>query len=132
VITAVLAGVPGLVLAGVGAGIGFRHVTKAGLTWTAFLGLTVFVAGVALLAYAAACAWRGSSRRQRLWFVPIVPIALVVLLSFAEGAMLAVAPRSASGAATPADRGLSYTDVAFRTTDGARRGTSPPRIPRRW
>lgn len=119
-IATVFAGLVGFVLTAVGAGIGFRHATKAGLTWIAVFGLTAFVVGVALLGYAVASAWRSTSRWQRLWFVPIVPIALVLLLSLAEGAMLAVAPRESLGTGTPADRGLSYTDVAFRTTDGVR------------
>jgi dienelactone hydrolase len=52
--------------------------------------------------------------------LPIGIVALLVMSSVAMGTMLAWAPRNSLGSATPGDRGLSYTDVTFRTSDGVR------------
>ena len=102
----------------VGAGLGIRHVTKAGLTGLAVLGLFLLVVGLVALAAAAVSAWRGLHRWQRLWLAPIALVTLLVIWPVTEGTMLALAPRNSLGSVTPADRGLRYTDVAFRTSDG--------------
>jgi dienelactone hydrolase len=103
-----------------GAGIAIRYVTKTGLSWTSILGWLTLVAGLALLAYSGVVSWRGLHRWQRLWLLPITVVALAVMWPVAMGTMLAYAPRTGLGSATPADRGLNYTSVEFRTGDGVR------------
>src|SRR3954452_15623213 len=73
---ALLVGVP---TTAVGAGIAIRHLTKSGLTGTGLLGLALLVAGLALLGFAGVVGWRASHRWQRLWFVPVVVVALLVM-----------------------------------------------------
>lgn len=119
-LAATAAGVVGVFTTAIGAGIGIRYVTKTGLTWTGVLGLFILVAGLALLVFAGVVAWQATHRWQRLWFIPIVVLALLVMSSVAQGAMLAYAPRNKLGSVTPADRALSYADVTFRTNDGVR------------
>jgi uncharacterized protein len=108
----------GVVATPVGAGLGIRHLTKAGLTGTALLGLELLVIGVWLIGFAVGRAWRGLHRWQRLWLIPVALLTLLVLWPVAEGTMLGVAPRNSLGSITPADRGLTYSDVTFRTSDG--------------
>jgi len=110
-------GVPSTAL---GAGLGIRHVTKSGLGVTAVLGLALLVLGLALLTVSVVAAWRGLRRWRRLLLAPIAIVTLLLLWPMTEGTMLAVAPRDALGSVTPADRGLSYSTVAFRTSDGVR------------
>ncbi|HEU5271998.1 MAG TPA: alpha/beta fold hydrolase [Jatrophihabitans sp.] len=117
---AAVALVLGVVVTALGAGIGIRRLTKTGLTWTALIGLLMLVAGLSLLAYAWRVFWRATHRWQRLWFVPVVLVALLTMSSIAQGGMLAYAPRNSLGSTTPAVEGLTYRDVTFRTSDGVR------------
>ncbi len=114
------AAVFGVFLTATGGGVSVRHLTKAGLSWTAFVSLLVLVAGLSLLGFAATVFLRRSHGRQRLWFIPVAVVALMVMWSVSLGAMLAVAPRTPLGAMTPGSRGLAYTDVTFRSSDGVR------------
>lgn len=113
-----IAALVGLLTAPLGAGIGIRHLTKTGLTGTSVLGLAVLLSGLLLLSFAGSVAWRATRRWQRLWLLPIALVALLVMWPVMEGTMLAYAPRTDLGSATPADRGMTYTDVTFRTSDG--------------
>lgn len=119
-LAATIAVVIGVFVTALGAGIGVRFLTKTGLTWTSLLGLVALVGGLALLVFGWIVFWRATHRWQRLWFVPAVVVALLAMSAVAQGSMLAYGPRNALGAATPADRGLSYTDVSFRASDGVR------------
>lgn len=119
-LAAAIAAVTGVFVTALGAGIAVRYVTKTGLTWTSLLGIGTLVAGLALLTYAWLVFWRATRRWWRLWFMPTVIVALLVMWSVAQGTMLAYAPRNSLGSATPADRGLTYTNVTFRTSDGVR------------
>jgi len=102
-----------------GNGVGGRYAVKTGVSPTSAEGLLQLPAGLALLVLAWRLAWRGVRRWRRLWLVPTVLLALIVLVSLALGTMYGVvAPRTALGSATPADAGLAYTDVTFRTSDG--------------
>lgn len=103
-----------------GAGIGLRYLSKTGLSWTAVGGLLCLAGGLALLGFAARIGWRATRRWRRLGFIPIAVVALLLMWSVAEGTMLACAPRTPLGSATPASRGLSYTNATFRTSDGVR------------
>ena len=119
-VTATAAGLAGLVVSGVGAGVALRYLAKTGLTRTSVLGLVILAVGIALLAYAWIVCWRAGRRWQRLWFIPAVLVALLTMFSIAQGTMLAYGPRVSLGQLTPADHGLAYTDVSFRTSDGIR------------
>jgi uncharacterized protein len=118
ILAAVIAFVVGVFAIAVGAGIGIRHLTTTGLTGTSVLGLALLLAGLALLGFGGVVAWRATHRWHRLWFIPIAVMALLVIWSVATGTMLAYAPRSSLGSATPADRGLAFSTVTFPTSDG--------------
>jgi pimeloyl-ACP methyl ester carboxylesterase len=119
-IAATIAAVAGVFVTGLGAGIAVRSLMKTGLTWIGAVGLLTLVAGLALLGFACVVGWRATQRWQRLWFLPAAVLALLVIWPVAEGAALAYSPRAGLGSATPAARGLAYTSVTFRTTDGVR------------
>jgi fermentation-respiration switch protein FrsA (DUF1100 family) len=119
-LAAAAAAVVGLFVSAVGAGIAIRYLTKTGLTWTSVLGLFLLLVGFALLGFAGTVAWQSIHCWRRLWFIPITVVALLVMFSVAQGAMLAYAPRNNLGSVTPADRGLAYTKATFRTSDGVR------------
>ena len=119
-VAAAVATVVGGFVTSLGAGIAIRFLTKTGLTWTSVLGLVTLGVGLALLTYAWTVFWRVSHRWQRLWFIPAAIVALLAMFSVAQGAMLAYAPRNDLGSATPSDRGLTYNNVTFRTSDGVR------------
>ena len=120
ILAAVIAFVVGVFATAMGAGIGIRHLTTTGLTGISVLGLALLFAGLALLGFAGVVAWRATHRWHRLWFIPIAVMALLVMSSVATGTMLAYAPRTSLGSATPADRGLAFSSVTFRTSDGVR------------
>jgi pimeloyl-ACP methyl ester carboxylesterase len=117
---AVIAAVVGAFATAVGAGLGVRHLVEAGVTGTSVLGLAVLLVGLVLVVYAWRVAWRRLRRWRRLWLVPITVVALAGMWSVAVGTSLAVAPRNDLGSSTPADQGLTYTDVTLRTSDGVR------------
>jgi dienelactone hydrolase len=117
---AAIAAFVGVFVTALGAGIAIRYLTKTGLTWTSLLGLFTLAVGLVLVAYAWRLFWRLSRRSQRLWFIPAVFVALLAMFSVAQGAMLAYAPRNDLGPLTPGDRGMTYRNVSFRTSDGVR------------
>jgi dienelactone hydrolase len=117
---AAVAALLGLVVTGLGAGIALRYLAKTGLTWTSVIGTVILAAGVALLVFAWTVFWRAGRRWQRLWFIPVVLVALLTMFSIAEGTMLAYGPRTSLGAQTPDRLGLAYVDVTFTTGDGVR------------
>lgn len=119
-VAAAASAVVGVFVSAFGAGITFRYLIKAGLDWTSLLGLVTLIAGSVLLVFAWLILWRAAHRLERLWFVPVVVIAVLIMWPVALGTMLAYAPRNDLGSATPADRGLSYTNVTFQTSDGVR------------
>lgn len=118
VLMAALACLAGLFVTGLGTGVAVRYLAKTGFTGTSVLGVLVLAAGIALLTVAWIVFWRAGRRWQRLWFVPVVVVGLLAMFSVAQGAMLAYGPRTSLGPLTPAGRGLAYTDVTFRTSDG--------------
>jgi dienelactone hydrolase len=117
-VTAVVAGAAGIVVTALGAGIAVRHLLENGVTWTSGLGLVALASGVALLVLACRRLWRAGRGWQRLWFVPAVVVALPVMFSLAEGAMLAYGPRVDLDQGPPSVRGVVAADVTFRTSDG--------------
>jgi fermentation-respiration switch protein FrsA (DUF1100 family) len=119
-LAATIAAIAGIVITAVGAGVGIRHVTKTGFTATSVLGLALLVFGLALLTSAGVVGWRALHRWKRLWLLAIALVSLLVIWPVTEGTMLGVAPRNSLGSATPAARGLTYSDVTFGTSDGVR------------
>jgi dienelactone hydrolase len=117
-VTAAVAAVAGVVVTAVGAGVAFRWLVKTGASGTSLAALLALVLGLAMLGFACRVFWRASHRWQRLWFASAAVVALAMMSSIAIGTMLAWAPRTALSGPTPADRGLSYTQVSFRTPDG--------------
>jgi dienelactone hydrolase len=95
-----------------------RHLTKAGLTGTTVLGVVLLGIGLTLLGSAGVIAWRNLHRWQRLGLLPIGLLMVLVIWPVTEGTMLAVAPRNGLSSVTPADRGLTYSNVTFQTRDG--------------
>lgn len=118
-VTAVYVGGVAAVAAGVGLGLG--HALKHDGGPVLLLGLVVLVVGAVLLGLVAVVVLRATSG---WWRLPValgllVVTAVLVLPSWA--AFYAAFPgRPALGAATPADRGLTYRDVDVRTPDGVR------------
>lgn len=115
---AALAAIVGLPVAAVGAGVAGRHLSKTGLGWSALPGLLALAVGLGLIVVAWTVFWRAAPGWRRLWFVPAVVVGLALMSSVAMGTMLAWAPRTDPGPETPADLGLTYSDVSFRTGDG--------------
>jgi pimeloyl-ACP methyl ester carboxylesterase len=114
-----LVAVLGLLATATGAGLGIRHLQKAGLSPTAVLGLGLMVVGVALLALAVAAFWRSVHGWRRLWLVPAGLVALPVTYAVVLAVSLTVVPPTEHPAGrTPAAYGLVAEEVEFTTADG--------------
>jgi uncharacterized protein len=115
---ALLLGIAGTVT---GAGVGSAHLAKAGLDVAAVLAAIVLVTGLVLLIWGAAALIRAT---PGWWRLLAIPAALALLqfvlmpLTFAVNATSR--PPGTLGTGTPAQYGLTYQDVAFRTADGVR------------
>ena len=120
ILAAVIAFVVGVFATAMGAGIGIRHLTTTGLTGISVLGLALLFAGLALLGFGGVVAWRATHRWHRLWFIPIVVMTLLVMGLVATGRRGSPTAAPASARVTPADRGLAFSSVTFRTSDGVR------------
>jgi dienelactone hydrolase len=111
----------GLLFLPVGIGIGLPYLAKAGahpLTLAGLLalggGLVLFVAGGATLV-----------RAVRRWLRPVAGLGALLLaglavLTLGQAVAATNVPRTDVAASTPADRGVAYRDVEFRTGDGVR------------
>ncbi|HEU4946730.1 MAG TPA: alpha/beta fold hydrolase [Kribbella sp.] len=117
-IVAAIALVLGTGLTAAGAGIGIRHLEKAGLTVLTVVGLMAMVAGLVLLGFGFRLSWKALDGWARLALVPVGLAVLVVCYALAIAVMVTVVPPTSLGAETPADRGMTYRDVSFTTTDG--------------
>ena len=111
----------GLAFLPVGIGIGLPHLAKAGAHPLTVAGLVALAGGLVLLVAGGAALARASRR----WLRPVVALGHLLLAGLAGltlGQALAATnvPRTDVGATTPADRGLTYRDVAFGTADGVR------------
>ena len=111
----------GLLLLPVGIGIGLPHLAKAGAHPLTVAGLLVLAGGLFLLVAGGATLVRAS----RPWLRPFVGLGHLLLaglaaLTIGQGVAVTNVPRTDVGATTPADRGLTYRDVEFRTADGVR------------
>ena len=116
--TALLLGIAGTAA---GAGVASAHLAKAGLDAAAVLAAIVLVTGLVLLIWGAAALIRAIPGWWRLLAVPAALVLLqFVLLPLTVAAHATNRPPGPPGTGTPAQYGLAYQDVAFRTTDGAR------------
>ena len=103
----------------VGLGLGLPYAVKTGLTAPSVVGVASLVTGIALLVVATVLLTKAAHGWWRLMAVPasVLVVALVLYpLAFAVAATNV--PPTALDHDTPADRGLAYLDVTYRTSDG--------------
>jgi pimeloyl-ACP methyl ester carboxylesterase len=111
----------GLVGLTAGTGIGIMHVVKSDLTLTAVAALVVLASGVVLGAAAAHRLWSLSRSWWRLLGIPLVfVLGEFVLIPVTVAIYATNIPATPLGTATPADRGLSYSEVSVQAGDGVR------------
>ena len=116
-----IATVAGVAGTAAGTGIASAHLAKVGLDATAILAVIVLVPGISLLGWGAALLIRAMPGWWRLLAVPAaIAVLWFVLLPLTVAVNATNRPPGALGPATPAQYGLSYQDVAFRTADGVR------------
>ena len=109
----------GVVAVAIGAGIGLPHASKTGWSALTLAGLACLGGGVVLAAGGFAAFWQASGRWPRVVVVPTLLACLyIVLWSLGQAIAATNVPATPLGAATPADRGLTYAEVAFPTADG--------------
>ena len=113
---ALVAGMTGTVT---GAGVASAHLAKAGLDTAAVVAAVVLVTGIVLLIWGAGALVRAVPGWWRLLAAPAA-IALLwfVLYPLTMAVYATNLPPGPLGSATPATYGLSYQNVAFRTSDG--------------
>jgi uncharacterized protein len=116
--TALVLGIAGTVT---GAGIGGVYLAKVGLSVMTAAGLVALVTGIWMLVWGASMLIRSIPGWWRLLALPAGLLILgFVLYPLTMAVNLTNRPATPLGSATPADRGLAYQDVAFRTSDGIR------------
>jgi pimeloyl-ACP methyl ester carboxylesterase len=118
--SALVAAGAGVLAAAAGAGLGVRHLQKTGLSLPTVVGLALLAAGLALLVLAGVMLWRAARGWRRLWLLPGALAAVVAMWAIAFAVMVTVVPPTALSAETPAARGMSFSEVTLRTTDGVR------------
>ena len=117
-VTALLLGIAG---AAAGAGVGSAHMAKAGLDVAAVLAAIVLVTSLFLLVWGAVALVRAIPGWWRLLAIPVALAVLqFVLLPLTEAVYATNVPPGPLGEGTPAQYGLTYQNVAFRTADGVR------------
>lgn len=115
-----LAVVLGLILMPVGFGLGPPHLAKTGLQPLSVAGLLALAGGLVLL-IAGGVALVRAGRGWRRYAVTIPALLVAVVLATAvvgQAVALTNVPPTTVGAATPANRGMTYRDVGFTTPDG--------------
>ena len=116
--TALLLGIAGTVA---GAGVASAHLAKAGLDVAAVLAVIVLVTGLVLLGWGAAALIRAMPGWWRLLAIPAgLALLQFVLMPLTFAVHATNRPPGPPGTGTPAQYGLTYQDVAFRTADGVR------------
>ena len=118
-IRAVAALSAGLIGTVVGIGIGVMHVTHDTVDVTAVAGVVCLASGLFLLGVGSVASVRALPGWWKLLTVPLALVLLLFVLYPIPNALYATnVPRPAVDAATPADRGLTYLDAQFVTSDG--------------
>jgi dienelactone hydrolase len=116
--TALLLGIAGTAA---GAGVASAHLAKAGLDAAAVLAAIVLVTGLVLLIWGAIALTRAIPGWWRLLAIPTALVLLeFVLLPLTMAVNATNRPPGPLGTGTPAQYGLTYRDVSFRTADGVR------------
>jgi hypothetical protein len=111
--------VAGPVVLAVGVGLGPRHYAEDGLTGTALLGLALVVVGLVVAGWAGLRVLRGTRARWWLLTVPALLLATYVSLwTVGQGVAATYPPHPGLGDRTPADVGLDFREVSFRSGDG--------------
>jgi dienelactone hydrolase len=104
-----------------GAGVASAHLAKAGLDAAAALAAIVLVTGLVLLIWGAIALIRAIPGWWRLLAIPAALVLLeFVLLPLTMAVNATNRPPGPLGTGTPAQYGLTYRDVSFRTADGVR------------
>jgi uncharacterized protein len=104
-----------------GAGVASAHLAKAGLDAAAALAAIVLVTGLVLLIWGAIALIRAIPGWWRLLAIPAALVLLeFVLLPLTMAVNATNRPPGPLGTGTPAQYGLTYRDVSFRTPDGVR------------
>lgn len=108
----------GLVAVAVGVGIGPRHYAVSGLGAAAVVGVALLLTGLGIGAWATFGILAAVRRR---WWALVIPVVLVatylVVWTLGQAVAASFAPRPALGEGTPAELGLAYDDVTFRSSD---------------
>jgi len=116
--TALVLGIAGTAAGG---GLAGAHLAKTGLDAVVVLAAVVLVTGVFLLAWGAVALVRTMPGWWRLLAIPAALVLLWFVLYPVTIAVIATnRPPGPPGTATPAEYGLTYHNVAFRTADGIR------------
>jgi fermentation-respiration switch protein FrsA (DUF1100 family) len=110
----------GLPATALGAGIGPAHLAKEGVGAEAALGMIALLAGLGLLVAGIRHVTSGHRRLGRAGLVVVSVVASLVALDVLVPAIAAVNVPATAHGRTPADLGLPYEDVWFRTADGVR------------
>ncbi len=105
----------------VGFGVDVPYLTKTGVTLMSVVGLVSLVAGVGLLICSLALLMRVSRGCGRVLAVPAALLfAAVVVYPLVFTVAATNVPPTSLDRETPADRGIAYVDVAYRSSDGVR------------
>lgn len=108
----------GLLALAVGVGLGPRHFALTGVSVPALVGAALVLTGLAAWTWALLHVLAAVRRR---WWALVVPAVLVatylVVWTLGQAVAASFAPRPALGEGTPADLGLVYDDVTFRSSD---------------
>lgn len=108
----------GCLVLGVGVGLGPPYLVKAGFHLITIIGLAILAAGLVLLALGGVTLVRAARSWRRLLLVPALLAAVAIaLLSIGPAVGATNVPPTTVGLATPANHGLAFTEVKFRTVD---------------
>jgi hypothetical protein len=120
-LAAVVSTVVGAVGVIAGIGVGLMHLVKSGPLVPMVAGLVVLAGGLALLIAGTVALIRLLPGWWRLLAIPVVYVMLEVVLFPVTAAVYAVnVPAGQLGSVNPSSRGLAYTPVAFKSSDGVR------------
>jgi fermentation-respiration switch protein FrsA (DUF1100 family) len=108
----------GLASSAVGVGIGAPHVAKDGPLVITVAGVVAGAAGVVLLIGGIVSMTRARRGWRRFAIAPpAIVVSLVTLWCLGFSIAATNVPRTAVGSTTPADHGVAFDDVTFRTAD---------------
>jgi hypothetical protein len=118
-VRAVLSAVVGSLAVAATVGMRAYAIPKAGASAIDLIAVPLLVSALVSLAVGAREVLRPVRRWRRLLAIPVAAVvAYYLVMPMAVGLMLTHVPAIAVGSRTPADLGLEYRDVSFRTPDG--------------